>query len=224
MIQIVLTGIADEMNAEKEAAIFKSAARPTREKGRETRKLLRGAAITLFAKHGYQNVSLRMLAQHIGIQAGSIYNHITNKQEFLFLLLRSIMEDLEAEVEAAVEKAADAPERLDAFVRTHVRFHAINKEAVFIGNMELRNLESAHLDEILDMRRAYENRFIQLIEEAATFHGKTVEDVRFTARGMMSMLNGVATWYTRKGPLKTEAIAQRFVELVHRTLAIPLAG
>jgi AcrR family transcriptional regulator len=209
------------MPATKSDSIFKSTDRPSREKGRETREMLRHAAITLFAKHGYQNVSLRMLAQHIGIQAGSIYNHITNKQEFLFLLLRSIMDDLQAEVQAAVDRAQSPPERLDAFIRTHVHFHAINKEAVFIGNMELRNLEPEHLNEILDMRRAYEGRFSDAMLDAARHHGVGIEDVRFMTRAAFSMMNGVASWYSRKGPMKSDAIAQGFVDLIHRMAGIP---
>lgn len=206
---------------ERESAIFKSSAGPTREKGRETRKLLRDAAITLFARHGYQNVSLRMLAQHIGIQAGSIYNHISNKQDFLFLLLRSIMEELEEETLAALDGANTAGERLDAFIRAHVEFHAGRKEEVFIGNMELRNLEQPHLDEILEKRRRYEERFVTLVRAAVEEAGAELGDARVVARALMGMLNGVANWYSRKGPLKVGDIATLYVGLVRKALSLP---
>lgn len=206
---------------ERESAIFKSSAGPTREKGRETRKLLRDAAITLFARHGYQNVSLRMLAQHIGIQAGSIYNHISNKQDFLFLLLRSIMEELEEETLAALDGANTAGERLDAFIRAHVEFHAGRKEEVFIGNMELRNLEQPHLDEILEKRRRYEERFVTLVRAAVEEAGAELGDARVVARALMGMLNGVANWYSRKGPLKVGDIATLYVGLVRKALGLP---
>lgn len=212
--------MASSAPEERDSAIFKSSNGPAREKGRETRKLLRDAAIVLFAQHGYQNVSLRMLAQHIGIQAGSIYNHINNKQLFLFLLLRSIMEELEEETLAEIKEDSTAGQQLDAFVRAHVEFHAGRKEEVFIGNMELRNLEQPHLEEILEMRRRYENRFVALVKAAVAEDGVELSDVPVVARALMGMLNGVANWYSDKGPLKVSDIAILYIDLVRKALGL----
>ena len=39
-------------------------------------------------------MSLRRLASEVGIQAGSLYNHITTKQELLFDLIKTHMDEL----------------------------------------------------------------------------------------------------------------------------------
>lgn len=41
------------------------------------------AAITLFSTEGYANVSVRQIAQAVGIQASSIYNHYPSKEDIL---------------------------------------------------------------------------------------------------------------------------------------------
>ncbi len=204
----------------KKTQIFKSAEGSTRERGRETRRLLRDAAVELFAKHGFQNVSLRMLAQHVGIQPGSIYNHISNKQDFLYLLLRAVMEDLQHAVYGSLDSDASAVEQFRAFVRTHVVFHASNTEAVFIGNMELRNLEEGQLAEIIDMRRAYELKFQALIAAAAKEAGADIASPSFVARAILTMLNGVAGWFSTKGQLSAEQVAEQYVDLTDKMVGI----
>lgn len=206
--------------ARKKTQVFKSAEGSTRERGRETRRLLREAAVELFAKHGFQNVSLRMLAQHVGIQPGSIYNHISNKQDFLYLLLRAVMEDLQHAVYSSVDGETSATNQFRAFVRTHVIFHASNIEAVFIGNMELRNLEEEQLADVLDMRRAYELKFQSLIEAAVKESGGDVASPSFAGRAILSMLNGVAGWFSPKGELSAEQIAEQYVDLTDKMVGI----
>src|SRR5665811_1135917 len=41
------------------------------------------AALSMFAEHGYQGTSLRKLADRVGIEAGSLYNHISSKNDLL---------------------------------------------------------------------------------------------------------------------------------------------
>ena len=40
-------------------------------------------ASLLFNKLGYKNVTMRVLAEEMGIKAASLYNHISSKQEIL---------------------------------------------------------------------------------------------------------------------------------------------
>jgi AcrR family transcriptional regulator len=59
-----------------------------------TRERLLYTALDLFSTHGYQSTSLRDLATQLGVQPGSIYNHIENKQSLLFELMEEAMDDL----------------------------------------------------------------------------------------------------------------------------------
>ena len=47
---------------------------------------IRDAGLRLIYRHGYEVMSLRQLAREVGIQAGSLYNHISTKQQLLFEL------------------------------------------------------------------------------------------------------------------------------------------
>lgn len=55
-----------------------------------TSSKIRSAALSLFVQHGYEDVGLRQIAQLIGIQPGSLYNHIEGKEGLLFDLISDI--------------------------------------------------------------------------------------------------------------------------------------
>jgi len=51
---------------------------------------IKAAGIRLIYEHGYEAMTLRMLARSVGLESGSLYYHIKDKQDFLFRLLKEI--------------------------------------------------------------------------------------------------------------------------------------
>ena len=49
----------------------------------ESRRKIISAALELFAEHGYERTSVRMLAQHAGISQGLLYNYFESKEHVL---------------------------------------------------------------------------------------------------------------------------------------------
>jgi len=62
--------------------------------GAETEKAIRKAAIELIAKHGFEAMTLRDLAEHVGLQSGSIYRYIATKDQLLVDIMAEHMEAL----------------------------------------------------------------------------------------------------------------------------------
>lgn len=59
-----------------------------RKKGIITRNQILETAAQMFAGKGYDNVSIRQLAQGVGIKESSVYNHFAGKQDILEVLLK----------------------------------------------------------------------------------------------------------------------------------------
>ena len=115
-------------------------ARPVGVNGADTKKAIRQAAIKRIYHHGYEAMNLRDLAADVGLRVGSLYNYIPQKQEFLAILLESIMTELLTDFSTQMVKVSDTEQALLHFVRFHIKWHTARKEEVFIGNMELRGL------------------------------------------------------------------------------------
>ena len=117
--------------------------------GPKTMEAIRKAGLRLIFEHGYEAMSLRQLAAEVGIQAGSLYNHIATKQELLFDLIQDHINELLRQLDRALAGKAGATERLHAFVAFHVSYHMTRKREVFIANSELRSLEPKNYEAIV---------------------------------------------------------------------------
>lgn len=80
-----------------------------------TRQRLIGAALALFAEHGYQGTSVRMIAEAAGVAQGLLYSHFEGKQA----LLHAIFEESVGDVRESFAIADTAPpgERLERLIR-----------------------------------------------------------------------------------------------------------
>jgi AcrR family transcriptional regulator len=190
-----------------------------RANGEMTALAIRHAAVKLIAEHGFQGMNLRELADRIGIKAGSLYNHIDSKQRLLFDLLRGVMEDVLATMEAALDGHVAPEDRLRVFVRQHIEFHVDRRQEVFIGNMELRSLTNAQYAKIVALRSQYE-KCLQAILEAGVAAGRfSVPNVKMATFGVISMLTGVCQWYRPNGPLSRDQLVD-----IHTILVFQMAG
>ncbi|MBS7707850.1 TetR/AcrR family transcriptional regulator [Chelatococcus asaccharovorans] len=193
-------------------------------KGEETEKLLREAGVKLIAMHGFEAVSLRMLAKEVGIQAGSLYNYITNKQDFLFSLLSEIIKDLNAEMAQAMDGIDDPVDKLRRFIAVHIEFHTRRKDEVFIGNMELRSLNRTHRATIVKMRNAYEDQLKDILSAGIKSGDFQIRDSKVVRLGLFAMITAVSHWYRPDGPNTIEELIEEYTALAFDLLRVPAEG
>jgi AcrR family transcriptional regulator len=176
------------------------------------------AAIVLFRERGYHGSSMRTLARRLRLEAASLYYHYPSKQDILFAILDRTLDELLAGVGRAVA-AADGPEaRLRAAVRFHVLFHTDSQHEAFVSASELRSLTAANLRLVLTRRDEYERVFRGLLAAGVRAGVFQVSDVRLTAMAILTMCTGVATWFSECGRLAPDAIAERYVEMILRSV------
>lgn len=193
--------------------------------GVRTGAAIREAAERLFYEHGYEATSLRAVAAEVGIQVGSLYNHINGKEELLTDILVSVMDELIEAVNNAVDQAgAGAVDRFQAAVDCHIRYHAEHARAVFIGNSELRSLRAEDLDAVLAKRAEYERLFLTLIKNVAKQTGVDILDAKLQTYSVLAQGAHVSSWYQPRGPKSLDKIAKTYITMALRQLGVPDAG
>ena len=60
-----------------------------------TKEKILQISIEKISKKGYDNVSIRSIAQDVGIKESSIYNHYKNKEDILDKILKKFLDILE---------------------------------------------------------------------------------------------------------------------------------
>jgi AcrR family transcriptional regulator len=189
-------------------------ARTTGSHGPTTMQAIRAAGLQLIFEHGYEATSLRRLAADVGIQAGSLYNHISTKQHLLFDLIDTHMRLLLQELQTALNGIDSPRDRLKAFIAFHLAYHIERKREVFICYSELRSLEPANYRAIVAQRRAYERQLIEILECGVARGDFVVGDPRVAAFGILAMLTGVCTWFDPGGRLTADRLVAMYTDMV----------
>ncbi|MGJ4928507.1 TetR/AcrR family transcriptional regulator [Bradyrhizobium sp. HKCCYLS2038] len=182
--------------------------------GPTTMEAIRKAGLRLIFEHGYEAMSLRQLAAEVGIQPGSLYNHISTKQELLSELIQDHINDLLGELELALQDKQSPVERLRAFVAFHVTYHMTRKREVFIANSELRSLEPRNYEAVVALRGAYERRLADILTDGVAQGVFDVDDVQVATFAIIALLTGLCSWYRPGGRLTRDAIIAAHEKLV----------
>ena len=112
-------------------------ARIKTEKNGSRKDVIVSKAATLFREKGYKAASMRDLAEAVGVEAASLYNHIKSKSELLHELVFNVanrfvlkMDEIESEPISSLQKM----EKLFTYFTTYLfhRFHLYNNPALAV--------------------------------------------------------------------------------------------
>jgi AcrR family transcriptional regulator len=173
-------------------------------------EIIKAAAI-LFKEKGYSAVTMRDLADSLGIKASSLYNHIHSKQEILELLVISLAEDFTNGMKEIMNLPVSASEKLRKAIEFHIDITIHNSEALAALNNDWMHLEDK-LTYFLKMRDDYEQNFRTIIEtgmKTGEFEKRNVEIVLFS---LLSTLRNLYLWYARKGRVSEDTLKNNMAD------------
>lgn len=118
-------------------------------------------AAELFVQHGYHGLSMRQIAEAVGVSKAGLYYHFEDKEAlFLAILLHHIerVGDLVDEARAAGGTAREQVRRLLTNILTHMRG---SQRFIRLAEQDARNLQPEALER---MQNVYRERFVGPIE------------------------------------------------------------
>jgi AcrR family transcriptional regulator len=128
-------------------------------------KQISDAAMKLFAQKGYHNTSVRDIARLSNISTGSIYDYVQSKEDILFLVSRSFFENLEKEVERALQGLEDPLMKLKATIEATLTVIDHFQEYVLITYRESKYFKKKDLIGIFQQETFFIDIFLKIIEE-----------------------------------------------------------
>ena len=125
-----------------------------------------GIATRLFHQKGYNATSMRHLAEQLGMEAASLYNHIAGKDEILQQICFGMATHYNAHMEKVESEDIRPVERVEKLVRFHIGMMLTHFEDVYVTNRDWKHLKEPLLGNFLQQRKAYEKRFAQLVQQS----------------------------------------------------------
>jgi TetR/AcrR family transcriptional regulator, cholesterol catabolism regulator len=188
-----------------------AASRPKRQPkpADSTVQRLLDAAVALFSRQGYAATSTREVAALLGMQKASLYYHIESKEDLLYFICKSTLEQIRGDVETAIGDVVDPLERTSALICTHVESMLRSKDEHATLLTEMYALSKGRLASILLLREGYVDLVRSVLREAQQA-GVLREDidVRYLTLALLGLLNRVLVWYRRRGPLSPSQLGQ----------------
>ncbi|MEO7445876.1 MAG: TetR/AcrR family transcriptional regulator [Ferruginibacter sp.] len=177
-------------------------------------KILRNAA-SLFRARGFTGCSMRELADSLGIEAPSLYNHIGSKGELLQHICEKVAESFTGNMKENVQQEVPVDEKLENLIRFHIRFMMEDFDALWVANHEWKHLPPLHLKTFLQQRKDYENNFTTLVKQGIEAGQLKNLDASVVTLTILSAVRGLEFWQRKSKSIPDSTIEN---DVIHHLL------
>lgn len=169
-------------------------------------------AASLFREKGYKATSMRELAENIGVEAPSLYNHIGSKAELLQNICFKIANDFNFQLQTIEDSQQTTVQKIEQLIRFHIHMMLQVFDEVFVANHEWKHLEEPYLGNFLSQRKAYENRMVQLIKDG--IKNKELKNIHphVAVLTILSVVRGLEFWQRHKKELSAEVLQNNIAD------------
>lgn len=144
----------------------------------------------LFASKGYSNVGMRELASALGINCGSIYNHIESKEALLYELLEELLVVLQTKA-SQIKRTTGGTTRLRKIIEIHLALQDRMPRHFQLLEREWQHLSEPWLTHANAHRTRYEQMIAAAIAPSACRSACT--------KSIVTLLNQVPAWLPALG-------------------------
>src|SRR6476619_7010827 len=100
------------------------------------RTVILDKAASMFKDKGFAATSMRDLAESVGIEAASLYNHIRSKNEILEAICFNVANRFTVNMEAIETSQDSSIQKVETLLRFHIRQMVDNYEEVYVSDRE----------------------------------------------------------------------------------------
>jgi AcrR family transcriptional regulator len=188
-------------------------AKTQRRKASKKDIILQKAAI-MFREKGFSATSMRDLAESVGIEAASLYNHIRSKNEILEAICFDVANRFNSNMEIIEASTQNSIEKVETLLRFHIRQMVERYEEVFVADREWKHLSDPYLSNYQNQRRSYRRRFAAIIES-----GKQKKDIKnidapTAVLIMLHAISGIESWHRSKEKISAQELEDNMVVIM----------
>lgn len=171
-------------------------------------------AAILFKEKGFKAASMRELAEVVGVEAASLYNHIKSKNELLHEICFSVANRYNQKLEELETKETTSLEKVETLLRFHIEGMVDHFEEVFVSDREWKYLSEPYLSNFQNQRRTYRKRFAAIIEEGIKKKEIKKIDATTAVLIMLHAISGIESWHRSKQKISGEELEENMIAIL----------
>ena len=169
-------------------------------------------ASALFRTKGFTAASMRELADEVGVEAPSLYNHIGSKSELLEAICFKIAGAFTQQLDNTENSTESKKAMVEKVIRFHIRMMLDQFDEVFVANHEWKHLKEPYLGIFLQQRRSYEKRLVTLIEAGIKNKEFKTTNPYVAVLTILSAVRGLEFWLQHKKRFSSIVLENDMVE------------
>jgi TetR/AcrR family transcriptional regulator, cholesterol catabolism regulator len=178
------------------------------------KELILQKAASMFREKGFAATSMRDLAETVGIEAASLYNHIRSKNEILEALCFDVANRFNANIELV--EAGDQPSiaKVETLLRFHIRQMIESYEEVYVCDREWKHLDEPYLSNFQTQRRNYRKKFASIIEEGIKKNEIRPIDAPTAVLIVLHAVSGIESWHRSRARINDRELEDNMVMIM----------
>ncbi|MBX7240748.1 MAG: TetR/AcrR family transcriptional regulator [Bacteroidia bacterium] len=178
------------------------------------RESILSTAAILFRQKGYAATSMRELAEQVGMEAASLYNHISSKEEMLKSICFQVGESYLLHLTEVNQMQAGFREKIARFIHLHLAITIQNIAFVSVANHEWKHLKEENLKTFLEMRKTYEAGVKNILIKGMDSGDFRKMDPSITLYTLLSSLRWVEVWYKENRNISVQELEKNIEHFI----------
>ena len=188
-------------------------AKAARKKASKKELILRRAA-AMFREKGFSGTSMRDLAEMVGIEAASLYNHIRSKNEILEAICFNVANIFNSNMEVVESNGQKSIAKIEELLRFHIRQMVENYEGVYVSDREWKHLDEPYLSNFQNQRRNYRKKFAAIIEEGIEKNEIRKIDAPTAVLIILHAVSGIESWHRSKAKISAQELEENMLKIM----------
>ena len=180
---------------------------------RQKAMILENAEI-LFWKKGYRSTSMKDIAHACGFEPANIYYYFRNKEQLLYEVLLGATNRIYSAIKHLEDDHITSPvERLRSLIKNQLNVN-LSMTPSMLPDTELKDLSPRHREEVIKVRDACDRVLCEIIHAGIDNDDFVALDEKVVTFSINCMILRTRIWFSPKGRLSSNEIADVICELV----------
>lgn len=159
------------------------------------RQVIVQKAAALFKEKGYKAANMRELAAKVGVEAASLYNHISGKDDLLSEICFNVCDKYYANIDELEKLKETWSSKVERLIRFHAREMMENYDFVFVTDQNWRQLKEPGLSRCRELRRNYRKRFTAIVQQGMDAHEISRMDANSVVMIILNAISAIDQWH-----------------------------